>query len=152
RTPLLVDHVKCLVVFRALQLGDLLCGVPAFRALRKAFPDSEIVLVGLPWARDFVERYQAYIDGFREFPGYPGLPEQPPRIEVLPSFLAGLQAERFDLCLQLHGCGTLTNHVVSLFGARRLAGFFVPGAYCPDPDRFLPYPTDGLEIRRLLRL
>src|SRR5579884_538412 len=91
------------LVLRALQLGDLLCAVPAFRALRATWPDAEIVLLGLPWARAFVERYSAYFDGFREFPGYPGLPERPPQIERIPAFLAAIQTERFDLAIQLHG-------------------------------------------------
>ena len=28
----------------------------------------------------------------------------------------------------------------------------MPGDYCPDADRYLPYPDHGLEIRRLLAL
>jgi len=75
-----------IVILRALQLGDLLCAVPAFRALRTAFPHSEIVLLGLPWARSLVERFQHYLDGFREFPGWPGLPERAPAIEQIPAF------------------------------------------------------------------
>ena len=96
------------LVLRALQLGDLLCAVPALRALRAALPQAEIVLAGLPWARALVERYPDYLNGFREFPGYPGLPECPPRLDRVPGFLAEIQRERFDLAVQLHGSGTVT--------------------------------------------
>lgn len=139
-------------VLRALQLGDLLCAVPALRALRAALPEAEIVLVGLPWARAFVERFGDYLNGFIEFPGFPGLPERPPRIDRIPGFLAEMQAEGFDLAIQLHGSGPFINPLTVLFGARACAGFYLPGDYCPDPERFLPWPEDGLEIHRLLRL
>jgi ADP-heptose:LPS heptosyltransferase len=139
-------------VLRALQLGDLLVAVPAFRALRAALPHAGIVLVGLPWAEAFVRRYAAYLDGFREFPGYPGLPERPPQLERLPAFLRAMQEERFDLVLQMHGSGQITNPLAVLLGGRRTAGFFVPGQYCPDPECFLPYPPLVPEVWRPLRL
>jgi ADP-heptose:LPS heptosyltransferase len=139
-------------ILRALQLGDLLCAVPALRAVRAALPESEIVLIGLPWARAFVGRYAGYLDGFREFPGWPGLPEQPPRWDRIPAFLAAMQTEQFDLILQLHGSGSLTNPLAALLGARRTAGFCTQNGYRPDPDLFLSYPDEGLEVRRLLKL
>jgi hypothetical protein len=39
-----------------------------------------------------------------------------------------------------------------LLGARASAGFYLPGQYCPDPLRFLPYPAHEPEVRRYLRL
>src|SRR5947209_4395519 len=133
-------------------LGDLLCAVPAFRALRAALPAAEIVLVGLPWARVLVDRFPHYLDGFREFPGFPGLPERPAQVGRIPAFLAEMQAERFDLAIQLHGSGPFVNPLTALLGAKRCAGFYLPGDYCPDPERFLPWPESGLEVQRLLKL
>jgi ADP-heptose:LPS heptosyltransferase len=141
-----------LAVLRALKLGDLLVAVPAFRALRAAWPKAEILLVGLPWARSFVERYRCYLDGFREFPGYPGLPEREPDVPRIPAFLREMQEERFDLAIQLHGSGSFVNSLTVLLGARRAAGFFVPGEYCPDAELFCPWPTRGREVMRLLAL
>lgn len=139
-------------ILRALQLGDLLCAVPAFRALRAALPEAEIILIGLPWARAFVDRFGDYFDGFLEFPGYPGLPERELDLPRVPRFLADAHRRRFDLAMQMHGNGTLTNPFTVLLAARLNAGFFLPGEYCPDPARFLPYPADEPEVRRHLRL
>jgi ADP-heptose:LPS heptosyltransferase len=135
-----------------LKLGDLLCTVPALRALRTALPESEIALIGLPWARAFVDRYSAYLDNFREFPGWPGLPEQPLCWERTFAFLTAIQAEQFDLVVQLHGSGQQTNPLAALLGSTRTAGCYLPGGYRPDPELFLPYPNEGLEVRRLLKL
>lgn len=141
-----------IAIFRALKLGDMLCALPALRAIRAAWREAEIVLIALPWAEEFVDRFGRYLDGFRPFPGFPGLPERPPDIGRIPAFLSEMQAEAYDLAIQMHGSGRLTNPLIELFGAQRCAGFFRSGAYCPAPQTFLPWPERGLEIRRLLRL
>jgi ADP-heptose:LPS heptosyltransferase len=141
-----------IVILRALQLGDLLCAVPAFRALRAAYPSARITLVGLPWAKDFVHRFKNYLNDFIEFPGYPGLPERLPLLHEFPAFLARVQERKFDLALQMHGSGSFVNPLTVLFGALRTAGFYVRQEYCPDARRFLPYPEREPEVRRNLQL
>ena len=115
--------IRSVIVFRALQLGDMLCSVPALRALRSALPDAGVVLTGLPWAAQFARRFDAYIDEFIPFPGHPLLPEQAVRQDELTAYYASMCDRGFDLALQLHGSGDVTNHIVAGFGARAMAGF-----------------------------
>lgn len=140
------------MVFRALQLGDMLCHVPAMRALRYAYPNASITLAGLPWAKSFTERFSNYFDDFIWFPGYPGLPEQHVDPVVFASFLNKVQRQHFDLALQMQGNGTIVNAMVELFEAHYTAGFFQPGDYAPNTEYFLAYPDHGSEIERHLLL
>ena len=142
---------RTIAILRALHLGDLLCSVPAFRALRSAFPDASISLIGLPWARSFVERFPHYLDEFIEFPGYPGLPEQQPNFSKLADFLASMRRREFDWLVQMQGNGSYVNDLIGLCGARNVWGFS-PSPRLAAPAGFLPYPNDGAEIHRHLKL
>ncbi|MDB5192627.1 MAG: glycosyl transferase family 9 [Segetibacter sp.] len=145
-------EIKKIVVFRALQLGDLLCSIPAIRALRAAYATAHITLVGLPWAKMLVERFPGYFNAFIAFPGYPGLPEQPVNIDAFPAFIKTMQEQQFDLALQMQGNGTLANSIVELFGARQFAGFYKPGNYKPNNRLFIEYPEVISEVERHLEL
>jgi len=139
-----------IAVLRALQLGDLLCAVPAFRALDAAYPQAHITLIGLPWARAFAARFRRYIDDFLEFPGFPGMPER--AVGDLPAFFRIARQSKFDLALQMHGSGGFTNPLTVLMGARHNAGFHLPGGYRPDPERFVEWRDGEHEVQRYLRL
>lgn len=147
--PARAPGVGRIAVFRALQLGDLLCAVPALRALRHGFPDARITLIGLPSAGDFVRRFGRYVDDWLEFPGIAALPEQPAREEQLPAFFARARAMRFDLALQMHGSGERTNSIVRLLGAQRNVAFGL-APHRPAPNDIVPWPEEGHEIERLL--
>ena len=141
-----------IAVFRALQLGDLLCVVPALRALRAAHPRADIALIGLPWARGFAARFHSYVDEFIEFPGFPDMPERDCGPAEVREFLGEAQKRRFDLVLQMHGDGRFTNPLVSQMGATATAGFHVPGQPCLNPARFLAWQPREHEVARYLRL
>lgn len=144
--------VNRIAVLRALKLGDLLCTVPAFRALRAAHPFAEIRLIGLPWSRELVQRYDMYLDGLFDLPGFPGMPERPFDARAFTRFLDEVQCWEPDLVVQLHGSGELANPLAMLSGGRTTAGYFLPGQYCPDPERFIPYPAELREVDRHLRM
>lgn len=149
----ITGRIERIGVFRALMLGDLICAVPALRSLRQAFPAARITLIGLPWAGEFAARLSC-VDDFIGFPGWPGLPETMPDLRAIPPFLEQVQAERFDLAIQLHGSGPIVNPLVACFGARQTAGFRLPGAWYPPADavRYAPWPEHGHEAERLLGL
>src|SRR4051812_44047336 len=147
-----LEGLEKIAVFRALQIGDMLCSIPAIRALRKAYPTTEIVLVGLPWAKMLVERFPNYFNSLVRFPGFPGLPEQQVDRYAVPDFLRKIQHRHFDLALQMQGSGQISNPLVDLFAAKKMAGFYQPGNYCPDPEFFIEYPGSLHEINRHLQL
>ncbi|MBG6233452.1 ADP-heptose:LPS heptosyltransferase [Pedobacter sp. CAN_A7] len=144
--------VKTIAIFRALQLGDMLCAIPAIRSLRKAHPSVHITLIGLPWAKELIPRFPNYFDDFIAFPGYPGLPEQNFNQTLFDTFLKRVQAHQFDMVLQMQGNGTIVNQLLQTFGARYVAGF----SPTPQPLNpglfFMPYPNHGHEINRHLEL
>ncbi|HKQ29867.1 MAG TPA: glycosyltransferase family 9 protein [Burkholderiales bacterium] len=141
-----------IAVFRALQLGDMLCAVPALRALRKAAPQARITLIGLPWAQEFVRRFRRYVDDLLVFPGFPGMTEQASDIAALPRFFQEAQQREFDLTIQLHGSGAVTNVIGTLLGAKHQAGFYMDHAYRPNTRYFMPWPGEEPEITRYLQL
>jgi ADP-heptose:LPS heptosyltransferase len=145
------DDIERIGIFRPLHLGDLLCAIPGIRAVRAAFPKAQITLIGLPWAQSFIERY-ACIDRLLPFPGFPGLPQSAPQLDALPEFFSAAQACRFDLVLQLQDDGALANPLCAAMGARRLAGFYPTGGWCPDAESFIPWAERGAEVTRWLRL
>jgi len=92
------------------------------------------------------------VDDFLAVPGFPGLPEGESDTAGLQSAVREARRRQFDLAVQLHGSGRVSNALASRLGARRLAGFHPARTPAPDAALFLPWPEEGHEIHRLLHL
>lgn len=151
--PALVSRVRSVVVLRALTgLGDQLCSIPALRALRARLPAAHVAVLTVPAAEPVLRCFPQYVDELIRFAGFPGIPEQPFDAADLPSFYQSMVDRRFDLAIQMQGNGLVSNSLVVMLGATATAGYYLPGQYCPDVDRFLPYPAHLNEIHRHLAL
>jgi ADP-heptose:LPS heptosyltransferase len=144
-------NIHKIAVFRALPLGDLLSAVPAFKALRNAFPDAEIALISKPSASVFVARFPQYINRFIEFPGYEVLKEPKTDAHTFLHFVQMMRHEKFDLILQMHNDGTGINEMILLFGAAQVAGFY-PKEHPENADFFIAYDESKTDTNRLLQL
>ncbi|MDQ1631912.1 MAG: hypothetical protein QOC80_1884, partial [Frankiaceae bacterium] len=147
----LVPDVRRIAVLRANGIGDYITAEPALAALRAAYPDAEITLLGATHHRPLVEGRPGPCDRFVEVPLMPGVragngPDA--TSEQVGSFLGDARAYGYDLAVQLHGGGRFSNPLVRQLGARVTAGAATSDA---EPlDRVVPYAFNQHEILRWL--
>ena len=148
----LVKDVRKLAVLRANAIGDYLVSLPALEALRAAYPDAELVLLGSGWHAGFLAGRPGPVDRCLPVPPTAGVrDDRPPSLPaVVDRFFARMRAERFDLAVQLHGGGRHSNAFVRRLGARVTAGSRAPDA--PPLDRTVPYTPYQHEVHRFLEV
>lgn len=147
----LPEAPRKVAVLRASRIGDFLCATPALRALRVALPEAEITMITLPLLRDLAVR-SPHLDRFVAFPGFPGIAEQLFDARRTIDCIQAMQAERFDLAIQMQGSGVYSNPFTLLLGATVTAGFVRSADDVGRLDAALPYPQHGHEVRRVLAL
>jgi ADP-heptose:LPS heptosyltransferase len=151
-----LSNIAKIAVLRANAIGDFIFALPALESLRAAYPYAEIVLLGQPWHKRFLEGRPGPVDrvvvvprkrGVREDRETAGEEDTP---EVIEGFFAEMRAERFDLALQMHGGGRNSNPFALKLGAHYTAGSATPDA--PRLDYTLPYIYWQHEIARLVEV
>ncbi|HWC27261.1 MAG TPA: glycosyltransferase family 9 protein [Solirubrobacteraceae bacterium] len=145
--------VQRIAVLRANALGDFVFCVPALAALRAAYPAAEIVLLGRPWHREFLQARPGPVDRVVVVPPSRGVrgderADEDPR--ELERFFERMRGECFDVALQLHGGGRFSNPFVTRLGARLTAGCRAEDA--PPLDRWIRYVYLQPEIARWLEV
>jgi ADP-heptose:LPS heptosyltransferase len=138
-----IPGVRRIAVLRASAVGDYIVALPALHALRRAYPETHIALLGRRWHVDFLRHRPGPVDEAVELPPVPGLnapDDAPADANALQHFVDHWRARRLDLVLQLHGGGRYSNPFVRALQARVSAGFRAPGAQPLDLN--LPYHDD----------
>lgn len=153
RNSLIVSEVSKIAVLRANALGDFIFVLPALQALRETYPRAEIVFLGKEWHKTFVPGRVGTIDRVVTVPAYPGVGSdesyQPDQKE-LDVFFQQMQAENFDIALQMHGGGGNSNPFLLKLGATLTAGTQAKGAAALD--RNVPYVFYHNEVLRYLEV
>ncbi|RKN48458.1 glycosyltransferase family 9 protein [Micromonospora endolithica] len=147
-----VPDVRRIAVLRANALGDFIFVLPTLDALRSAYPEAEIVLLGAPWHAKLWRDRPGPVDRVLVVPAAPGIRQPDPGEpeSALEDFLAAAREERFDLALQVHGGGLNSNPVVTRLGARVTAGLRAEDA--PPLDRWIRYVYYQHEVIRYLEV
>lgn len=134
------EKVRRIAVLRANALGDFIVALPALDALRTTYPWAEIVLLGKAWHRDFLRDRAGPVDRVEVAPLHE------PHLQ--PDFFHAMQERRFDIALQLHGSGRMSNAFVRQLGARCTAGWC--GADAPALDLCQRYDAMHPAVHHLL--
>ncbi|MGZ5199090.1 MAG: glycosyltransferase family 9 protein [Telluria sp.] len=145
-----LDEAGKIAVLVPFAVGDFVFTLPALQALRRAYPDAELAVIGREWHRRLLQDRPGPVDRVVVMPSIPGVGAT---AESLPdpaagAFLAGLRQQRIDLAVQIFGGGRYSNPLVREFGARLAIGARADDA--PPLDRWVRYAVPN--NRRLAML
>lgn len=139
------DGVRRIAVLRGGGLGDFLFAVPAIHALRAAYPDASVVLLGTPLHEALLRDRPSPVDEIVPLPPHPDN-----RPEATGDFLRRACREPIDLGMQLHGGGAWSNPFVLALRPRYSVGPRTPKAAALT--RNLPFRYYQHEVLRWLEV
>ncbi|HKN88465.1 MAG TPA: glycosyltransferase family 9 protein [Nitrospiraceae bacterium] len=147
-----VSHARKIAILRANGLGDLIFALPAVQALRLAYPDAEMVWLGLDLHRQFFSHRPGPVDRVIVVPPSQGVRDDCEGADdtALQRFFEAMVEERFDVAVQIHGGGRFSNPFVRKLGARMTVGLRTPDAVALD--RWIPYSYFQHEVLRYLEV
>jgi ADP-heptose:LPS heptosyltransferase len=154
----LPDKVAKIAILRANAIGDFIVTLPAIHAIHRAYPGAELVLLGKPWHKEFLEQKEnesgrTPIDRVLVIPFTEGLREEKGKAENEDEkklFFSEAAGEKFDIVLGFHGKGLAANPFI-----KKLKPKFAVGLSCSDAeslDRSVDFYYSQSEIIRYLEV
>lgn len=152
----IIPDVKKIAILRSGALGDFIVVLPAIESIKQTYPDAEIVLLGSPWLKPFLEDRRTPFDRFVPVPVYNGIREENaenPDSFSLEAFFKSLQEEKFDIALQFQGKGTSANPFIKRLGAKLTVGMVTPDTECLDRSiQYYYYQSEPLRFLEIAKL
>jgi ADP-heptose:LPS heptosyltransferase len=142
--------VKRIAVLRGGGLGDLIFAIPAIAALKAAYPEASITLLGTPAHKALIAATKSPVDEVQVLPFSEGVRPGTEDADELDRFFEEMRSRRFDLAVQVHGGGRYSNPFLLRLGARHTVGTRTPDA--ASLERTVPYlyyqhePLRALEV------
>ncbi|MBT2511996.1 glycosyltransferase family 9 protein [Arthrobacter sp. ISL-30] len=131
------DGVSRIAVLRGGGLGDLIYAIPAMAALKAAYPDATLTLLGMPAHQQLLAATKSPADEVRILPFSEGVRPGDEDQDELEAFFAEMREQDFDLAVQLHGGGRYSNPFLLRLGARHTVGTRTADA--ASLERTVPY-------------
>lgn len=144
------DSVSSIAVLRGGGLGDLIFAIPAIAALKAAYPQASLTLLGTPVHKALVAATKSPVDEVQVLPFCEGVRPGTEDHDELERFFEDMRARRFDVGVQLHGGGRYSNPFLLRLGARHTVGTRTADA--ASLERSVPYlyyqhePLRALEV------
>ena len=127
----LFENVKKIAVLRANALGDFIVTLPALQAIRSAYSDAEIVLLGKPWHTAFLVEGRSPVNRVIVVPVKKGIRSEVNEDENIGEterFFEEMQQEQFNIAISFQGNGNSANPFIKRLGAKHTAGLWTEGA------------------------
>jgi len=148
-----VEGVQKIAVLRAGALGDFIVTLPALKAIRSAYPDAEIILLGKPWHKKFLLKTRTPVDRVIVVPVKKGIRDETEETENAVSsetFFETVQQEQFDIAISFQGNGVSVNPFIKRLHAKLTVGLV--SEHAEGLDRCLNFYYYQSEVIRYLEV
>ncbi|PTQ80068.1 ADP-heptose:LPS heptosyltransferase [Nitrosospira multiformis] len=160
--PALPFSPRKIAVLHAKAVGDFIVILPALNAIKRTYPDAELILLAKPWVKEFLAGRPSIVDRVLGIPLLAGVNDPvESKGQVLDTdscayplevdrFCQAMQGEKLDVVIHMQGDGKSVNPFINKFGASLTAGMCNPPA--ESLDRSIPYVHYQSEILRNLEV
>lgn len=126
------SDVKRIAVLRGGGMGDLIYTYPALHAMKNAYPNATITVLGTPIHAAVAAATEGPVDVVEMLPVARGIHDGPRNGErfqddaedaaAQDAFIEAMRAKEFDVAFQMHGGGRFSNPFLLRLGARHTVG------------------------------